>query len=192
MGVALSKVIEERPMRNELKYLLSKYQNPKTRNIEWDLRFIENDYEEPMYKGAVVILLFTHQGLAMIRPKIAPDDPEKYILPIDKVSLAEYVEEAVVRVGVEKLGFNIYPISLPAIHRIFINFANMTVIRWHFIFRVKILGGNASRSDDKTDVIRFFTKIPAYKTIPDKDWVPVVLRDAGLLRFLRGANAVKL
>ncbi|MCD6484570.1 MAG: hypothetical protein J7L47_05600 [Candidatus Odinarchaeota archaeon] len=188
----MQKVIEERPMKNELKYLLSKYQNPKTRNIEWDLRFIENDYTEPMYKGVVVILLFTHQGLAMIRPKTVPDAPERYTLPIDKISLAEYVEDAVTRVGIEKIGFNIYPISLPAIHRIFINFANITVIRWHFIFRVKILGGNVTHNDSKPNAVRFFTKIPSYKTIPDKDWVPLVLRDAGLLRFLHGVSPKKL
>ena len=188
----MQKVIEERPMKNELKYLLSKYQNLKTRNVEWDLRFIENDYDEPMYKGVVVILLFTHQGLAMIRPKNVPDVPERYILPIDKISLAEYVEEAVTRVGLEKIGFDIYPISLPAIHRIFMEFANMTVIRWYFIFKVKILGGNSKYDNTKPNVVRYFTKIPSYKTIPDKDWVPLVLRDAGMLRFLHGVDSVKL
>ena len=171
----------ERPDEEDISNLFRKYGTPVIREIQWDLRRLDQTFEKPECIGEGVPIIFDDKDRVVMVRHSGPKNIDYWKLPMGRIEFGETVEQGTIREAKEETGFDIELIELPAIHKILIDFEKSQLIRWHFIFKAKIIGGSPEPVD-KNEIaeVSFFQSIPKFSNWGklDSEWIPLAINDA--------------
>lgn len=170
----------EKPDEESISKLFEKYEEPVIREIQWDLTQLDQSFEKPECIGEGVPVIFDDKDrIAMIR-HTGPKNIDYWMLPMGRIEFGETVEQGTIREAKEETGLDIKLVTMPAIHKIIINFKNFQLIRWHFIFKAKIIGGSPEPiNKNEIAEVSFFKPIPNFSNWGevDKEWIPLAISD---------------
>ena len=170
-------LFDSKPDEEEYQYLISKYGEPKIRNIDrYDVKEITlpvSHYENCIGEG-VGIILDNSGKYVLVKKK----NEVVWFFPSGRVMKGETIEEGTIREVFEETGLKVELESLPSIHIKDLHFKNGILRLWHFNFIIKTYNGTLQKEDDhEIGDCGFFSEPPETNRQFEKEWIQMVLED---------------